>query len=318
MQTTATATVSASGTYTVAVTGANGCTSSCSTTVTLSAASCTGIRADAQGTWGANATAYNASGYMTTNWAAAFPSPNYLTIGCGTRLMRFTTAAAVITTLPTYGTQSLLPTGTTINPGASVANSLVGQIVALRINVRMDEMLPAFSSSSVLLKNMIVASGTFAGMTVQTLLNTAEQTIGGCATTYTLSSLSSALTSINNGYQGGTMNSGYLTCPPAGMQLEGGGEGVFVLDDGFRMIAFPNPLTTSTTIRLAGLDVHERLTVDVLDVTGKVVAPLYDGAVPEDGSKQVDWTVGGSAAGFYFYRVVNGERSVTEKLIVQQ
>ncbi|MBK9196645.1 MAG: hypothetical protein IPO17_17015 [Flavobacteriales bacterium] len=126
VQTAATVTVNASGSYTASVTGANGCTASCTTTITLPSLNCTGTRTEAQGTWGATATAYNAAGYMSSQWATAFPAPNYLTIGCGTRLMRFTTAAAVITALPTYGMPVLLPAGTTVNP-TTPANTLVGR-----------------------------------------------------------------------------------------------------------------------------------------------------------------------------------------------
>lgn len=314
MQTTATATVSASGTYTVNVTSANGCSSSCSTTITLPSLNCTGIRTEAQGTWGASATAYNASGYMNTNFAAAFPSPNYLTIGCGSRLMRFTSGSAVITALPTYGTPAQLATGTSVNP-SSPANTLVGQIVSLRLAIGFDQLDPNFSSSDVLLKDMLVTSGTFGGWTVQQLLNTAEQVIGGCASTYPLSTLSTALTNVNNGYQGGIMNSGYLSCPGSERMLwETDGEEVNGPVPSATI--FPNPFSEWTTIVLDELDENEVLTVEVLSADGKVVDTPYNG-LPSGTRHQFDWQVGDRAPGLYLMRITQAGRMWSERLMVQ-
>ncbi|MBK8500315.1 MAG: right-handed parallel beta-helix repeat-containing protein [Flavobacteriales bacterium] len=312
VQTTATATVSASSTYTATVTGSNGCTASCTTTITLQSLSCAGIRTEAQGTWGATATAYNTAGYMTNNFAAAFPSPNYLTIGCGSRLMRFTTGAAIITALPTYGTPALLPTGTSVNPTAP-ANTLVGQIVSLRLAVRFDELSPAFSTSDVLLKDMLVTSGTFAGWSVSQLLATAEQVIGGCSTAYPLSTLSTALTYVNNGYQGGNMNNGYLSCPGGQRVLWGSSE---TIDPVAGAAIFPNPFRETTTIQLFGLDQEQRLTVEIRSLSGALIDTPYD-ALPSSPDQQFEWQAAGRAAGVYVLIAVNGDRIVREKLIIE-
>lgn len=314
-QTTATATVSASGSYTATVTGSNGCSATCTTTITLPNLNCTGVRTEAQGTWGATATAYNAAGYMTSNFAAAFPSPNYLTVGCGTRLLRFTSAAAIITSLPTYGTPAVLATGTSTNPGTSLANTLAGQVVALKLAVRFDELNTTFSSSDVLLKNMVVTSGTFAGWTVEQLLATADQVIGGCSTAYPLATLSTALTNVNNGYQGGTMNSGYLTCPGSSrMYWEEAltGEGAA----GISATAFPNPLRGATTIVLSGLDVNERLSIRMFAMNGAELPLVFEG-VPTGAEQRVEWSAADRAVGMYFYQVVNGAFTTTGKLIVE-
>ena len=317
-QTTPTASVTASGTYAVTVTGANGCSSVCSTTITLSTASCTGIRTETQGIWGLPATATNQSGYMANNWSAAFPAPNHLTIGCSGRLLRFTTAQAVINTLPTTGTAALLPSGTTVDPGTAISNTLLGHLAALKISVRLDELNPSFSSSDVLLKDMIVRSGTFAGWTVQQLVNHADQAIGGCVAQYPLVTIASALANINQGYQGGTMNNNYLRCPgSSAMALEGDWpqeDGAVTEIDGS---IHPNPFRESTTITLLGLDTDQRLDVRVLRVDGALVDHLYEGTVPEEGALRLGWQGAGRAAGLYILIATNGDRVFRGKLMVE-
>ncbi|MBK6829943.1 MAG: T9SS type A sorting domain-containing protein [Flavobacteriales bacterium] len=315
-QTTATASVSAAGTYTVTVRGANGCSATCTVAYTPAGpVNCSGTHTEAQGSWGS--TSSNQSVYMTANFVAGFPSPNYLTIGCGTRLMRFTTAASIIAALPTYGTPALLPTGTTVNP-TTVSNSFVGQLVSAKLNVRFDEMSTSFAPSTVLLKNMIVASGTFAGMTVQQVINLADQTIGGCSTTYTRSSLSSALTQINNGYDGPNENSGYLVCPGASGMLLQPNEPVTLLEESpLEVIVFPNPLRDAATILLTGGDEDEAVTIDLYTLSGAMDRSLYTGNVGAGMQQRIVWDASDLAPGLYFCRVQQGERMTVVKVLVQ-
>ena len=316
VQTSATATVSASGTYTATVTGANGCSATCSTTITLSSSACTGIRTETHFVWGAPASGSNPSAYMVANWAAAFPSPNYLTVGCGSRLARFTTAQAVINALPSTGTVALLPTGTAVNP-TTISNALLGHLTAIKISIRMDELNSSFSPATAQLKNMLIASGTFAGWTVQQLANHADQAIGGCVAQYPLVTIAIALQSINSGYQGGTMSSGYLSCPGmAAMPMEGDDDPL-ELANALRATAFPNPTLGGTTITVLGLAAHDPVTLRVLDLHGAQVASLFEGAAPEHGELRATWDAASSAAGMYFFEAISGDRAVRGKVIVE-
>ncbi|MFN3875055.1 MAG: hypothetical protein ACK4L7_03960, partial [Flavobacteriales bacterium] len=318
-QSTPTATVTASGTYTATVTGANGCSSTCSATITLSSstAACSGLRTEAQGTWGANPTQWNIAGFLHSNWGTAFPAPNGLTIGCGSRMVRFTTASALNAALPTYGTPALLPAGTTVDPGTSIQNTLLGQIAALAINIRIDDLYPAFAPSNLALRDMVVASGAFAGLTVQQLLNLANQHAGGCANSYPLATISQALTSLNNGYQAAAMNNGFLLCPGlAAMPLEDGGAAT-VEGEGISALAFPNPFKGSTTIVLNGLAAGERLVVRVLDMAGAEVARPFEGHAPDDGQLRVVLEGDRLAAGMYLFEAVHGDRAARGKLIAE-
>ena len=314
-QTTATANVTASGTYTVSVKGANGCTATCSVVYTApNTTTCTGTRTEAQGSWGSSSSAQSA--YMTAQFPSKFPSPNYLTIGCGTRLMRFTTAAAVITALPTYGTPSMVPTGTSVNPNAP-GNSLVGQLVSAKLTVRFDETDASFAASTVLLKNMIVASGTFAGMTVQQVIDAADQAIGGCSSTYTRSALSSALTAINNGYDQPGENSGYLLCPTSGMALQPDAPMDMLLEELIEAIVFPNPASGPATIMITGGTTDEEVVVDLMALSGAHQANLYKGTIEAGMQQRIQFDASAFAPGAYFCVVRCGVRSRTLKVMVE-
>jgi hypothetical protein len=280
VQTTATASVSAPGSYTVVVTGANGCQATCTATVASSSFACTGFLMVEQGTWGANPTSTNWAGYLASRFANAFPAPGYLTIGCGSRLMRFTTTAAINAALPTYGTPALIPAGTTINPAAP-ANTLVGQLVAAKLNVRFDELDANFAPYGGLMKNLVVVSGTFAGMTVQQVIDAADQAIGGCANTYTLAALSTALTSINNGHHGIGTGSGYLTCPSGSGMVLAPDESIDArLGAGdLRLAAYPNPSHGLLTVELATSSTEAPFQVALHAITGARVLDIGNGVM---------------------------------------
>ncbi|MBK8498337.1 MAG: T9SS type A sorting domain-containing protein [Flavobacteriales bacterium] len=316
-QTTATANVTTSGSYTVTVNGSNGCSTTSTVAYTsAAAATCTGMHTEAQGSWGSSNSLQSA--YMTANFTAGFTSPNYLTIGCGTRLMRFTSAQSIITALPTYGTTNLLPAGTSVNP-TSPGNTLVGQLVSAKLNVRFDELDAAFSPSGILLKNMVVASGTYAGWTVQQVINAADQAIGGCTTTYSRSSLSSALTAINNGYDQPGENSGYLICPgTSGMILEPSSPPSMVTDDMMDALVFPNPTSGATTILLTSGDEAQEIEIDLYSITGAWQVALYTGTVEAGMQQRVDFDASSYPAGAYYCTIRQGDRSQTLRLMIER
>ncbi len=125
-----------------------------------------------QGGWGAG-NSNPASTYLNTYFNSYFP--NGLTIGCGSRQLRLTSAAAVFAFLPSGSTPGILPTGTLTNPGSSYSNVLAGQLVALTLNMVFDANNSNFSPSAFSLSNYTITTGTFAGLTVGNFLNMAFQ-----------------------------------------------------------------------------------------------------------------------------------------------
>ncbi|MEO8066857.1 MAG: T9SS type A sorting domain-containing protein [Flavobacteriales bacterium] len=316
-QTTATATVSAAGTYTVVATSANGCAKSAAVSITPSGgnAACTGLRTESQASWGAT----NVSGsitpaaYMNTYFSWLFTSPNYLTIGCGSKMLKLTTAAAVTAFLPSSGTKAVLPAGTLTNPGAGYSNVLAGELVALKLTLKFDEFNPSFSNSQVALKDMVIGSGRFVGYTVAALAAEADQRIGGCATTFTLAQLLSAISAINNGYEGGTEAAGYLLCNGTPKEITS----TPVLEEDILVTAFPNPFSGVTTLAVHAMEETAHTTIEVYTLTGVLVQRLYDGEMPSGSDMLVQWDASGQAMGMYFYRVTRADRTATGKLLVE-
>lgn len=324
IRTSATATVTSSGTYTVTVTDARGCSSTCSTTITLPTNnSCTGIRTETQNTWGASPNGSNMATYLMYNFASAYSAPNYLTIGCGTNLMRFTNGNSVLAYLPSNGTISGLPSGTTVNPTAN-ANTFAGQLIALKLNVRFDELYTNFSPATTLLKNMVVANGLFAGWTVQQVMQAADEKIGNCGNSHTREALNDAITAINTGYAGGTVNSGYLVCPGSGMAPEPESNDVAhapmlksLVKEPMSVAVFPNPTDGLTTFNFTLITENAPTSLEIRSLSGALVEARELGTLSVGQPQRVEWDASDIKAGLYLYRITTGSEMVTGKVVVQ-
>jgi hypothetical protein len=320
VQTSSTATVTTSGSYTATVTDARGCSTTCTTSITLAqASSCSGTRTESQSVWGATASGSNPAAYVTSNFATAFPASNYLSIGCGWRKLRLTTASAVIAFLPSSGSASQLPWGTKQNPGSSYGNSFAGELVALKLSVRFDELAPTFNASPVLLKDMVIANGTFAGWTVQQLITSADAKIGACYSSYSRDQLHAAVAAVNAGYMGGTMNSGYLVCPgPAGMILQEETEYMLILEEEKMLVSvFPNPANEQATLVINGTEKGSQTIVAFYALSGIQVSTMVMAEGEHGIEQRVALDVSDLAPGIYFYKVSSGERSAAGRIAVE-
>lgn len=169
---------------------------------------CGNFRTQTQGGWGAPSHGNNPGKYLHGHFAGAFP--NGLTVGC-TYKITLTSAQAVTDYLPGGGKPAVLTTNYT-NP-TGLKNNLASQLVTLTLSVQFDIYDPAFSGSSVLLKDLIIGSGTFKGMTISAFLSEANKVLGGCPSKYSATEISDVLTSINENFDDGTKNGGFLVCP---------------------------------------------------------------------------------------------------------
>ncbi|MFZ1688026.1 MAG: T9SS type A sorting domain-containing protein, partial [Flavobacteriales bacterium] len=313
-QTTATAMVTTAGTYTVTTTSANGCSKSASVSITpTSNDACAGLRTESQATWGAVSNGPDPAAYLAAYFDWVFPAPDHIVIGSGTRKLKLTTAAAITAFLPSTGTTAKLPSGTLVNPGSSYSNALAGELVALKLTLKFDEFNPAFSTSSVMLKDMVVASGPFAGYTVAALAMEADNKIGGGSCSHSLSQLQTAISTINNGYEGGTEAAGYLLCNGVPKDLSQSG----VLQPDFIATAFPNPFSHVTNLVVGATDVPSKVTVEVYSITGTLVTRLFDGTMAPGGDMLLPWDATGQTAGMYFYRVSRDQETITGKLLLE-
>lgn len=171
---------------------------------------CGQLRTQTPGGWGAEPNGNNAGTYLHANFATAFPSG--ITVGCTPNYnVTLTTAQAITNLLPTGGQAAVLTQNYT-NP-AAIKNVLVGHLVALTLSTGFDVYDANFGQAGIQLGQMHIGSGTFAGWTVNAFLAEANKTLGGCGT-YTLQQVLTTATSINENYVDGTIDNGFLVCPP--------------------------------------------------------------------------------------------------------
>jgi len=184
--------------------------SSSSSTVTI-ASTCGQLRTYTQGGWGASPAGNNPGTYLHANFQSAFG--DFLTVGCypGKFYVKLTSAQAVTNLLPTGGPAAAL-TAVYTDP-ASLKNVLVGQLVALKLSIGFDYTDANFGQSPVALGDMIIASGPFKGNKVIDFLSIGEEVLGGCSKDFTPQQIVETATSINENYDNGTTDNGFLTCP---------------------------------------------------------------------------------------------------------
>ena len=307
--------VSAVGPYTLTVYNQGGCSKSCQVNVTYKTpqSCCSGFRAHTNSEWGANPSGTNAGAYLQQHFAAAFPGPGYLTIGC-TNLLRLTSAQAVNDFLPSFGSGGTLPAGTLTNPGATFSQTLAGHAVALTLNIKFDLTFANFGSSSTHLKDLYVASGPFTGLTVEQVLAEANNKLGGCGSSYSTTALTDVLASINSNFSDGFTNEGFLYCPFAVRPDLG-----FLSDQpaaGISARAYPNPFESTTTIEFRNSASSANTRVELFNATGIRVAVLFEGSMAADELKRLTFHGEGFADGIYFYRISSDEQVFNGRLVL--
>ncbi len=170
---------------------------------------CTGFRTQTQGGWGSKASGNNPGSYRDNNFNSAFP--NGVTIGC-TNKLKLTTSLAVEEFLPSGSTANLLPAGILTNPGSSYKNVFAGQLTALSLSAGFDNYDPLFSSAAEKLVDLRISSGPLQGLTVAQLLLESNNLIGGCGSSYSITTLNEALTKANENFVDGKNTGTYLVC----------------------------------------------------------------------------------------------------------
>jgi hypothetical protein len=151
-----------------------------------------------QGGWGSPPHGNNPGALLADNFSSVFPTG--ITLGCpaGPNKLVFTTAAQIEAFLPSGGKPGPLPD----------TNVLTGQLLAAMLNV-------AFSNAGVLptgLGGLHIASGPFAGKTVNQVIAMANRVIGGCpiqGDIVDFSALNDVLTGINEAFDDGS-NTGFV------------------------------------------------------------------------------------------------------------
>lgn len=167
------------------------------------------FRTQTQGGWGSGAQGNNPGAYRDANFATAFP--DVLVVG-GLNTATFTSSYSVQQALPAGGSASSLAQSY-VDPVSTEAGVLLGQVVALSLSVGFDQYDPNFGASSTSLKDLVVASGTFADWTVGQVLAEANTIIGGGWNSYSAAQINDAVSEINENFVDGTTVGSYLVKP---------------------------------------------------------------------------------------------------------
>jgi hypothetical protein len=145
--------------------------------------------------------------YGSGNGAGAAALANFngsVTIGCsGGNSLTLNSVAAIVDFLPSGSTPSVLDQSY-VDPGAAYSNVLAGQLVTLVLNIAFD--------TSHNLGAQTITTGTYSGKTIVQFVQIVNNVIGGCSTGVDLTELNSIATLINENYDNGTVNNGFVTC----------------------------------------------------------------------------------------------------------
>jgi hypothetical protein len=161
-----------------------------------------------QGGWGAAPHGNNPGSILKAFFTSAFPGGS-VSIGSGAKVLTFTSASAIQNFLPAGCTPGTVSASAT-NPASSAAGVFAGQLLAATLSYN-------FSKAGITkfgLATLKVKSGVLSGYTVGQVLALANQVIAGNFTSMpaglTVAGLSDVLNSINNNFDNGTQNQGYL------------------------------------------------------------------------------------------------------------
>ncbi|MCK9209619.1 MAG: choice-of-anchor A family protein [Ignavibacteriaceae bacterium] len=161
-----------------------------------------------QGGWGSPSNS-TPGGIRDQYFSQVFPAG--LIIGSGSKTITLTSAQAVENFLPQGSIPSAL-TQSYVDPTDKNITVFAGQAAALTMNIFYD-LNGAIGSNSTNLSDLVIVPGTFSGKTVSELLTLVNNALGGVNTNFSLSELNDAATLINENFDNGTVDKGYLTCP---------------------------------------------------------------------------------------------------------
>lgn len=164
-----------------------------------------GYRTQTQGGWGSACHGDNPGCFRDANFKKAFPWG--LKIGCGKHTAHFKNSLAVEKALPTGGKPAPLKLGEIGDYDGEgdhkIGTVLAGQTTALSLSVGFSELAAYVSQDITPFAKLVLAEGECAGMTVQEVLDAANDALGGCYSTLSPGRANACATLINESFVDG-------------------------------------------------------------------------------------------------------------------
>ena len=341
-------TAGTTGTFTVVTTSAAGCTSTCSVTFgTMIGQYCSYT----QGFYGGNGkTCDNKTNIQAVTQAL---SSGPLEIGDGSRKLTIlpSQASCLIGKMPSGSTPAILPVGNvtcaTATGSAYLTNGkfksiLVGQTIALSLNVRLNPALGTIviankymtTYASTACVNGVAKPGTKkvffipqsvitylgANNTVNDLIALANKALGGTyvptAGQPTLSDITTALDAFNMGFDGCRILAGF-SANSSGLKADEEIDGVETIASGLTVSAYPNPFSNSTTVTFT-LDETTDATLEVYSVTGQRIASLFNGTANGGQTYEATFDASQLATGMYLCKLTTANNAAVHKVILMK
>jgi len=311
--------------YTVVVTDANNCTSSCTVNITEPAYSCGNLTeyTDAEiGGWGAPPN----GGNITNTWLYPYFAtvfPNGITIGGFGRTLKFNCAQSITNYLPASATAAQLPNANHVNPvgsnnptypvipcgvnGPQYKNTLASKTLALMLNVEFDKAFPNFTPAfTVTYGDLIYTAAPFAGWSVNQVLVEANRLLGeglinGQTSTY-YTTVSNAISNIVSGLNEQCPQNTNLRMDEQVLQTE---------VDNFSV--YPNPASRQVNVEFDFVTggIYE---LSLFDMTGRVMLNNFGSAA--EGKNKISLDIENLSDGIYFLRMKAGNDLSSVRLVV--
>jgi len=345
------------GTFTVTVTNAFGCSSTC--TVTFGSRCeehCGYTQGFYSGSNGSN------NGKMCNGTTTAIQGIN-AALSSG-NLVNGITGVSAVTILTSEGSclQGKLPSGTTPTAlpantnitcagltggflaGGKIKNNLLGQTIVLGLNMRLDASLGSVvitgpymttykatactngvATGTKLVKpipqsviNCLNASG---NNTVAGLRDLANRALAGQLGTCTapIGDINTAVEAFNSGFDGCRILAGFGTSSTGLREI---GEENAILDQqlnqgGLELSIYPNPTNTITTLLFRSQE-NANASVDLYDFSGQKVSALYHGSVDAGQPMGVEMDASSLAPGIYLLVLQTETTSVSQKVVIMK
>ncbi|MCX6291559.1 MAG: T9SS type A sorting domain-containing protein [Bacteroidetes bacterium] len=90
------------------------------------------------------------------------------------------------------------------------------------------------------------------------------------------------------------------------------------VSDSFESTAYPNPFKATTTIQFRNTGDKTKTVVEIYGLSGNKIIELFNGDVESNGTFKIDWNAEDLPNGLYMYRIISGAKVSTGRLMLDK